>query len=45
MNLAWLSPEKPQKVAARFNFDGCVSSFAQVGSNFLLCLVQLKLES
>lgn len=29
MNLAWLPPEKPKSVEARFHFDACVSPFAQ----------------
>jgi len=35
MNLAWLPPEKPKSVEARFHFDACVSPFAQaVGQMF-----------
>eukprot|EP00435_Cladocopium_sp_Y103_P022040 s1813_g5.t1 len=29
MNLAWLPPEKPKSVEARFHFDACVSPFAE----------------
>ena len=41
MNLAWLPPEKPKSVEARFHFDACVSPFAQaVGQMFAVFIAE-----